>query len=59
MVARIPRCSRCAFNPAVALGASITGIFRWSDLWIYVVADLLGGASASLIFLSLRLGQDS
>lgn len=48
-----------AFNPAVALGASITGIFRWSDLWIYVVADLLGGASASLIFLSLRLGQDS
>ena len=40
-----------AFNPAVALGASVLGIFRWSHIWIYVVASLLGGAVAAAAFL--------
>jgi aquaporin Z len=37
-----------AFNPAVGLGATLgSAIFgngSWSDLWIYVVGPLLGGA---------------
>jgi aquaporin Z len=40
-----------AFNPAVALGASVLGIFKWSHYWIYVVANLLGGAAAGVVFL--------
>ena len=40
-----------AFNPAVALGASVLGIFKWSNFWVYVVATLLGGAAAGFMFL--------
>ena len=39
-----------AFNPAVALGISIMGISAWSALWIFLVANLLGGAVAALVF---------
>jgi aquaporin Z len=42
-----------AFNPAVALGASVLGIFKWSHYWIYVVATLLGGAVAARTYLFL------
>src|SRR5438067_229571 len=27
-----------AFNPAVALGASVLGILKWSHIWIYLLA---------------------
>jgi aquaporin Z len=40
-----------AFNPAVALGASIMGFFSWGDIWIYLFANLLGGVAAALAFL--------
>jgi aquaporin Z len=40
-----------AFNPAVALGASVLGIFSWGHYWIYVVASVLGGAAAASTFL--------
>jgi aquaporin Z len=40
-----------AFNPAVALGASVLGISKWSHYWIYVVAPVLGGAVAAATFL--------
>jgi aquaporin Z len=43
-----------AFNPAVALGASVLGIFKWSNIWIYVVACLLGGAAAAFTFLYVQ-----
>jgi aquaporin Z len=39
-----------AFNSAVAVGASLMGIFSWSHIWIYVVANLLGGAAAAGAF---------
>lgn len=39
-----------AFNPAVALGISIAGLASWSMIWIYLLADLLGGAAAALVF---------
>ncbi len=38
-----------AFNPAVALGLSILNLSHWSNIWIYLVANLLGGAAAALI----------
>ncbi len=46
-----------AFSPAVALGASVMGLFSWSDIWIYLVADLAGGAVAALTFLYLNPGD--
>src|SRR3989338_3864542 len=42
--------SGAAFNPAVAIGASILGLVSWSHLWIYLVANFLGGASAAFVF---------
>lgn len=38
------------FNPAVALGLSITGAFSWSSYWIYFLAPIVGGAIAAVVF---------
>jgi aquaporin Z len=43
-----------AFNPAVALGAAAGGLFAWSTLWVYLVAQLVAGAAAGLTFLALN-----
>jgi aquaporin Z len=42
--------SGAAFNPAVAVGASVMGLFSWSAIWIYLVANFLGGACAGIVF---------
>jgi aquaporin Z len=42
-----------AFNPAVALGMSLMGLSPWSNLWIYLVANFLGGALAGATYLAL------
>jgi aquaporin Z len=47
-----------AFNPAVAVGASIMGLLPWSNIWLYVVADVLGAVAAALVFKALN-PQDS
>jgi aquaporin Z len=39
-----------AFNPAVAVGATVMGLFTWSHIWIYIVANFLGGAAAAAAF---------
>jgi aquaporin Z len=46
-----------AFNPAVGLGVVIMGLERLSQLWIYAVADLAGGAVAALAFKAVH-GRD-
>lgn len=38
------------FNPAVALGLSITGQFAWGAYWLYLVAPIVGGALAAFAF---------
>jgi aquaporin Z len=43
-----------AFNPAIALGASVLGAFKWANIWIYLVADFLGGATAAGAFLYIQ-----
>jgi aquaporin Z len=43
-----------AFNPAIALGASVFGAFKWSHIWIYLLADFLGGALAAGAFLFIQ-----
>jgi len=42
--------SGAAFNPAVAVGMSLSGLAAWASLWVYLVACLLGGALAGLVF---------
>lgn len=39
-----------AFNPAVAVGASLAGMFNWADIWIYLLGALLGAAAAATVF---------
>lgn len=41
--------SSAAFNPAVALGITILNLSKWSNLWIFFVANLLGGAAAAYV----------
>jgi aquaporin Z len=43
-----------AFNPAVAMGAATMGLFAWSKIWLWLIADLLGGALAAGAFLALN-----
>lgn len=43
-----------AFNPAVAVGITAMGISKAANIWIYLVADLAGGALAGLLFKSLN-----
>jgi aquaporin Z len=39
-----------AFNPAVAIGATIIKAFAWKNIWIYLVACFGGGLLAALLF---------
>ena len=39
-----------AFNPAVAVGGTVMHLVRASNLWIYLIANLAGGALAALTF---------
>ncbi len=39
-----------AFNPAVAIGATVMGLADLSDIWIYLIACPLGGAAAAIAF---------
>jgi aquaporin Z len=43
-----------AFNPAVATGITIMGRSTWGNIWIYLVADFLGGAVAALAFKTIN-----
>lgn len=46
-----------AFNPAVGLGQSIMNISAWADLWVYVIAALLGGAVSAWVFKEAHPGE--
>jgi aquaporin Z len=39
-----------AFNPAVAIGASVLGLFAWSHIWVYLLANFAGGLVAAGVF---------
>lgn len=42
--------SSAALNPAVALGMTVMNLSVWANLWIFIFANLLGGAAAALVF---------
>lgn len=39
-----------AFNPAVAFGMSVMGLSSWGNIWIFLVANFLGGVLAAFVF---------
>src|SRR6476660_5657460 len=39
-----------AFNPAVAVGISVLGLASWSNIWIYLAANLAAAVVAALVF---------
>ena len=43
-----------AFNPAVAIGITVMGLSIISNIWIFLVANLIGGAIAAVVFNSLN-----
>jgi aquaporin Z len=46
-----------AFNPAVAVGLTVMGISPLANIWIYLLANLLGGAAAGVLFRVLNPGD--
>jgi aquaporin Z len=46
-----------AFNPAIAVGAMVTGLLEWSNIWIYLIACFLGAAAAAWAFLFVLPGE--
>src|SRR4051794_4618818 len=46
-----------AFNPAVAIGGMVMGLLSWSDIWIYLLANFLGGAAAAWVFMYTQPGE--
>ncbi len=43
-----------AFNPAVAIGVTVMGLSTWANIWVFLVANLLGGAVAAFTFKALN-----
>ena len=42
------------FNPAVAVGISMMGLSPWSNLWVYLLANLAAGLLAGMTFKCLN-----
>jgi aquaporin Z len=45
------------FNPAIAVGVMVTGLLKWSNIWIYLLADFAGAIAAGWIFLYVLPGE--
>src|SRR5689334_12234638 len=46
-----------AFNPAVAIGIGVMKLVSFSQIWIHIVADLIGGAVAAVMFKMINPGD--
>ena len=42
------------FNPAVYIGGAVAGVFSWSAIWVYYIAELAAGVIAGLVFRALN-----
>lgn len=46
-----------AFNPAVTLGAIVMGLFGWSTIWVYLIAQAAGAVVAAFVFKQAHPGE--
>ncbi len=51
--------SGAAFNPAVAVALTVAGVLQWEWIWLYLLAQLLGGALAGLVFRAVEPSDDA
>jgi aquaporin Z len=49
--------SGAAFNPAIAVGAMVSGLLKWGNIWIYLIANFVGAAAAAYAFLFVLPGE--
>ena len=49
--------SPAALQPGHRLGAMVSGLLKWSNIWIYLLAEFLGGAAAAYAFLYVQPGE--
>ena len=47
-----------AFNPAVAVGISVMGLSSWPNIWIYLLADFVGGGVAAAAFKTVNTADN-
>lgn len=47
-----------AFNPAVAIGALVNGAGNWANLWVFIVAEVLGAIAAAMVFKFVKAEED-
>ena len=50
--------SGAVFNPAVALGLRVAKLSAWANLWIYLVAQVVGGVVAGLAFRAINADDE-
>ena len=46
--------SGCAINPAVAVGLTVMGLSKLSNLWVFIVANFAAGALAAGVFKTIN-----
>lgn len=46
-----------AFNPAVAIGAGVMGLLKWSDIWMHLTGEVAGAFVAAMAFKALVKDQ--
>ncbi len=57
MAFAIGHISGCHLNPAVSFGLMVGGRFRGSDLWAYVIAQVMGALVAALVLYLIASGK--
>jgi aquaporin Z len=45
------------FNPAVAFGFSLMGLSSWSNIWMYLAAELAAGIFAAVVYRALHADE--
>ncbi|HET9875428.1 MAG TPA: aquaporin [Mycobacterium sp.] len=49
--------SGASFNPAITFGLMLPGLFSWKFVWVYLIAELLGGVGAAYAYKATSLGE--
>jgi glycerol uptake facilitator-like aquaporin len=42
------------FGPADTVWTAVMGVFSWPTLWVYLLSQVVGGAAAGVVFLTLN-----
>ncbi len=58
MAYAVGRISGGHFNPAVSIGAAASGRFAWRDVGPYAIAQIVGGALATLVLFLIASGKE-